>query len=342
MELMDSLRHPGNASPPVGNSTLLLVPAAANSLVVAMPLFAAFIVGITTNGLYLWVLHFKMKKTVNALLFFHLILSYFISTLIFPFMATSYLQDNHWNFGTALCKVFHCTLSLGTYTSVFFLSAISLDRYLLTLHPVWSHQHRTPRRASSIILGVWIFAALLSIPFLLFRETHSTPNGTVICRNNYAVSPNWESEEMRALRTRVHVVCFTSRFLVGFLLPFCIITVCYWRVALKLKEKGLVKSSKPFKVMMTAIVSFFVCWLPYHILQGLILTQDRSVYFQFALILTVMTTSFNTVFSPTLYLFIGENFKKVFRKSILALFESTFSEDSFSERTQNLNSETII
>ncbi|XP_075388330.1 putative G-protein coupled receptor 33 [Tenrec ecaudatus] len=338
MELIDTPRHPGNASPPVGNGPPPPVPAAASSLMVAIPLFATFIIGITTNGLYLWVLHFKMKKTVNALLFFHLILSYFISTLIFPFMATSYLQDNHWTFGTALCKVFNCTLSLGMYTSVFFLSAISLDRYLLTLHPVWSHQHRTPRRASSVVLGVWAFAALLSTPFLIFRETHNYPNGTVICRNNYAVSTNWESEETWALRKRVHVVCFTCRFLVGFLLPFFVITVCYGRVAHKIKEKGLVKSSKPFKVMMTAIVSFFVCWLPYHILQGLILTQDRSIYFQFALILTVITTSFNTVFSPTLYLFIGENFKKVFKESILALFESTFSEDSFSERTQNFNS----
>ncbi|XP_007936775.1 probable G-protein coupled receptor 33 [Orycteropus afer afer] len=338
MDLTNSTNHLVNVSTLVRNSTHLSASASKTTVIIALPLFISFIIGTITNGLYLWVLKFKMKKTVNTLLFFHLILSYFISTLILPFMATSYLQDNHWNFGTAMCKVFNGTLSLGMFASVFFLSTISLDRYLLTLHPVWSQQHRTPRRASTIILGVWISAAVLSMPFLVFRETHKDHKGTVICRNNYAISTNWESKEIQALRKWIHVSCFISRFLLGFLLPFFIIIFCYGRVAHKIKERGLVKSSKPFKVMMTAIISFFVCWIPYHVLQGLILTKNESLLLQLTLILTVITTSFNTIFSPTLYLFIGENFKKVFKKSILVLFESTFSEDSSTERTQNINS----
>ncbi|XP_037691112.1 probable G-protein coupled receptor 33 [Choloepus didactylus] len=338
MDLINSTDYLINASTLVRNSTRFPAPASKTKPIITLPLFVSFIIGTITNGLYLWVLKFKMKKTVNTLLFFHLILSYFISTLILPFMATSYLQDNHWSFGTAMCKVFNGTLSLGMFASVFFLSAISLDRYLLTLHPVWSQRHRTPRWASSIILGVWISATALSIPYLLFRETHDDHKGTVTCRNNYVLSTNWESKEMQALRKWIHVACFTSRFVLGFLLPFFIITFCYGRAAHKMKERGLVKSSKPFKVMLTAIISFFVCWMPYHIYQGLILTKNQSLFLQFILILTVITTSFNTVFSPTLYLFIGEDFKRVFKKSILALFESTFSEDSSAERTQNLNS----
>ncbi|XP_011797255.1 PREDICTED: probable G-protein coupled receptor 33 [Colobus angolensis palliatus] len=337
MDMINSTDYLINASTSVRNSTQFLAPA--SKMIIALSLYVSSIIGTITNGLYLWVLRFKMKQTVNTLLYFHLILSYFISTLILPFMATSQLQDNHWNFGTALCKVFNGTLSLGMFTSVFFLSAISLDRYLLTLHPVWSQQHRTPRWASSIVLGVWISATAFSIPYLIFRETHHDREGKVTCRNNYAVSTNWESKEMQALRQRIHVGCFISRFFLGFLLPFFIIIFCYERVASKVKERGLFKSSKPFKVMVTAIVSFFVCWMPYHIHQGLLLTKNQSLLLELTLILTVLTTSFNTIFSPTLYLFTGENFKKVFKKSILALFESTFSEDSSAERTQNLNSE---
>ncbi|XP_006835567.1 PREDICTED: probable G-protein coupled receptor 33 [Chrysochloris asiatica] len=338
MYLINSTHHQDNASTLASSSTSVPYPDSKTSLFIAFLLLISFIIGIITNGLYLWVLKFRMKKTVNTLLFLHLILSYFISTLIIPFMATSYLQNNHWNFGIAMCKVFNSTLSLGMYASVYFLSAISLDRYLLTLHPVWTRQHRTPQLAYNIIIGVWICATALSMPFLFFRETHDNGKGIVICRNNYAMSANWESKEIQALRKWIHVSCFISRFLLGFLLPFFIIVVSYGRVAHKIKEKGLVKSSKPFKVMMTAIISFFVCWMPYHIYQGLILTERHSLFLQLALILTVITTSFNTAFSPTLYLFIGENFKKVFKKSILALFESIFTEDSSSEKTQNLNS----
>lgn len=340
MDLINSTDYLINVSTSVRNSTHFLAPA--SKMIVALLLFVSFIIGTITNGLYLWVLKFKMKKTVNTLLFFHLILSYFISILILPFLATSYLQDNHWIFGSAMCKAFTGILYTGIYASVFFLSAISVDRYLLTLHPVWSQLHRTPRWASSIILGVWISASALSMPYVVFKETHDDHKGTVICRNNYTVSTNWESKKIQTLRKWIPVACFISRFLLSFLLPFFIITFCYQRVANKMKERSLFKSSKPFKVMMTAIISFFVCWMPYHVYQGLILTQTQSLLLQFTLILTVITTSFNTLFSPTLYLFVGENFKNVFKKSILALFESTFSEDSSTERTQNLNSEAYI
>ncbi|XP_020025263.2 probable G-protein coupled receptor 33 [Castor canadensis] len=340
MDLINSTIYVVNASTLARNSTHISAPV--SKIIIALPLFMSFIIGTITNGLYLWVLKFKMKKTVNTLLFFHLILSYFISTLILPFVAISHLQENHWTFGTALCKIFNGTLSVGMFASVFFLSAISLDRYLLILHPVWSQQHRTPRWASNIILGIWISATTLSIPYLVFRETHDDREGRVTCRNNYAVSTNWESKEMQTLRQWVHAACFGSRFLLGFLLPFFIIIFCYKRVASKMKERGLFKSSKPFKVMITAIISFFVCWMPYHIYQGLLLTENQSLLLQLTMIFTVLTISFNTVFSPILYLFTGEDFKKVFKKSILTLFVSTFSDDSFAGRTQNLNSESLI
>nr|XP_010961305.1 probable G-protein coupled receptor 33 [Camelus bactrianus] len=340
MDLTNSTDYLLNVSTSIRNNNHFPTPA--SKVIVMLLLSMTFIIGTITDGLYLWVLKFKMKKTVNTLLFFHLILSYFISVLFLPFLAISYVQDNHWSFGMAMCKIFNSTLSVGMFASVFFLSAISVDRYLLTLHPVWSQLHRTPRWASRVILGVWISAIALSTPYLVFRETRDDHKGTVTCQNNYAVSPNWESKKMQTLRKWIHVACFSSRFLLGFLLPFFIITFCYERVARKMKERGVFKSSKPFKVMMTAIISFFVCWMPYHVFQGLSVTKNQPLLLQLVLILTVITTSFNNVFSPTLYLFIGENFRKVFKMSVLALFESTFSEDSSAERTQNLNSEAYI
>ncbi|XP_004612211.2 probable G-protein coupled receptor 33 [Sorex araneus] len=323
------------------NSTLFPEPAK----MFAVPLlFTSFLVGTIINGLYLWVLRFKMKRTVNILLFFHLILSYFMSAFTLPFVATSYLQDNHWRFGIVMCKVVNSTLSLGMFTSVFFLSAISVDRYLLVLYPVWSQLHRTPRNASIIILGIWISAMALSMPYLFFRVTHENDDKTVTCQNNYVVFTKGEHEKMETLSKKIHLACFIGRFLVGFLLPFFIITFCYERINNKVKERSRIKSNKPFRVMVTAIISFFVCWMPYHIYKGLRLTSDQSQSHLslLFLILTLITTSFNALFSPTLYLFTGEDFKKIFKKSIIALFESTFNEDSSAERTQNINSEADI
>ncbi|XP_027725633.1 LOW QUALITY PROTEIN: probable G-protein coupled receptor 33 [Vombatus ursinus] len=312
-------------------------PPSVTNLVIALLSSISFILGITANGIYLWVLRFKMKKTVNTLLFFHLILSYLISALIVPFKVTSYLQGNHWSFGIAMCKIFNSTFSLGMFASVFILCAISLDRYVLTLHPVWSQQHRNNHWASITLIGIWIFAAVLSIPYLVFRETQKDTNGVVTCKNNYALFNSWKSQETQALRKGVHITLFISRLLLGFLLPLFTIIFCYGRVAQKMKQRGLVKSSKPFKVMVTFISSFFVCWMPYHVYQGLLINETHTLVIKLTLILTAITVSFNTFFSPTFYLFIGENFKKVFKQSIVALFESVLYEKSSLEQSQNLS-----
>ncbi|XP_054433751.1 probable G-protein coupled receptor 33 [Pteronotus mesoamericanus] len=340
MDLINSSDYQLNVSTLVRNSSHS--PAPASKMIIVILLFTSSVIGIITNGLYLWILKFKMKKTVNTLLFFHFILSHFISTSIVPFITISFLQDNHWSFGTAMCKVFNSILYTGLFASVFFLSAISVDRYILTVHPVWSQQHRTPRWASNIILGVWIFAAALSMPYSFFKEMHDDHKGGVTCQNYYDVSTNRESKKLQALKKWIHIACFTSRFLLNFLLPFFIITFCYVKVANKMKKRSLFKSNKPFKVMTAAIISFFVCWMPYHVYQGLLLTDNKSLLLQLTMILAVITTSFNIVFSPTLYLFVGENFKKVIKKSILALFESTYNEDPSPERTQNLNLQDYI
>ncbi|XP_072478471.1 probable G-protein coupled receptor 33 [Notamacropus eugenii] len=303
-------------------------PLGANLVIVLSSI--SFTIGIIANGLYLWVLRFKMKKTVNTLLFFHLILSYLVSSLTVPFKITSYLQGNHWSFGIAMCKVVNSTFSLGMLASVFILSAISLDRYILTFHPVWSQQHRNTRWASLTLKGIWMLAAVLSIPYLVFRETQKDTNGVVTCKNNYVL---FNSQESQSLRKEVHVTLFISRLWLSFLLPLLTIIFCYARVVQKMRQRGLIKSSKPFKVMVTFISSFFVCWMPYHVYQGLLINETHTLLIKLTLILTGITVSFNTFFSPTFYLFIGENFKKVFKDSIIALFESVLHEESSLEKS---------
>lgn len=123
MDWINSSGHVISVSTSLTNSTGVSIPVP--KAIIAAALFVSFIIGAVSNGLCLWMLKFKMQRTVSTLSFFHLILSYFISTLILPSMATSFLQDNHWAFGSVLCKVFNSTLSVSMFASVFFLSAIN-------------------------------------------------------------------------------------------------------------------------------------------------------------------------------------------------------------------------
>ncbi|XP_030399138.1 probable G-protein coupled receptor 33 [Gopherus evgoodei] len=305
-------------------------PAAVNTahLASAVLLFPTFLVGVVGNGLYLWVLGLRMRRTVTTLWFLSLISCNLLFTLMTPFFIVYLLMDLHWVFGTAMCKLLYTFISVDMFTSAFLLTLLSLDRYILTHHPIWSRNHRTLPRAGKLIVGVWLASFGLSTPYLAFRETREVDGGRIICISNYTLSRDWNGSEMRELGRQVHQAFFMVEFLLGFLLPFCTIMGCYVRVGLKMKEKKLVWAGKPFKVIVIAVVSFFLGWLPYHLYYGLKLYKEETELVRGPLlIIYILSCSFNTCFTPILYLFMGEKFWQVFRTSLVTLVKAGFADD---------------
>ncbi|CAM5134797.1 unnamed protein product [Natator depressus] len=319
------------ALPPttVANSSKIADTTKTHHLASAVLLFITFLVGVVGNGLYLWVLGLKMRRTVTTLWFLHLVSCYLLFTLLIPFFAIYVLVDFHWVFGMAMCKLLNAFISMGMFSSVFLLTVISLDRYTLTHHPIWSRNHRTLSRAWKLVVGVWLASFGLSTPYLAFRETQVVDGGRIICINNYALSGDRNGAEMQDLDRQVHLAVFVIRFLLGFLLPFCTIVGCYVRVGLKMKEKKLAWAGKPFKVVVAAVLSFFLGWLPYHLYHGLKLYKKAVPESVTGALMVIYTLSscFNASFSSILYLFVGEKFWQVFRKSLLTLVKEAVVDD---------------
>ncbi|XP_054854894.1 probable G-protein coupled receptor 33 [Eublepharis macularius] len=285
----------------------------------------AFLVGTSVNGLFLWVLAMKMKRTVTTLWFLNLILIYFMSSSYIPFFAVYFLLDFHWVFGAIMCKVVNSLGSLGMFITVFLITIISIDRYLLICHPIWSQYNRTVPRARRLIAGVWLTSFALSAPYLAFRETREAEKGKITCVNNYALSSDWGSPRIEALRNLIHLTLFLVRFLLAFLIPFCIITGCYCRMRSELKKKRWVRNKKPFRILAIAVASFFVCWLPYHLYHGLSLFKRVPDGLLLPLQgIFIITRCFNFCVTPILYLFVGEKFQQICKMSLLGLLKKAF------------------
>ncbi|KAG6922447.1 G protein-coupled receptor 33, partial [Chelydra serpentina] len=269
-----------------------------------------------------------MKRTVTTLWFLHLVSCSLLFTLMLPFFTVHVLLGFHWVFGMAMCKILSACTHLGMFSSVFLLALISLDRYTLTCRPVWSRRHRTLSWVRKLVLGVWLASFTLSAPYLVFPETWEVEGGRVICTSFYILSGDQDRAEKQAWRIHAYLVLFVVRFLLGFLLPFCTIAGCYGRMGLEMKEKGLARSRKPFKVMAAAVVSFFFGWLPYHLYQSLTLIKDvpESLTDAFLLI-SILMFCFNVCFTPVLYLFVGQTFHQVFRTSLFTQVKAAFHED---------------
>nr|XP_048683992.1 probable G-protein coupled receptor 33 [Caretta caretta] len=322
----------GNTTlPPTAGANSSQTPAAMTSahLASAVLLFPTFLVGVVGNGLYLWVLGLKVRRMVTMLWFLSLVSSHLLFTLLIPFFIVSFLMGFHWVFGIAMCKILNTCISVVMFSSIILLRLISLDYYTLTHHPIWCWNHCTVPQAGKLVVGMWLASFCVSAPYLAFRETRVLDGGRTTCTNNYALSGNWNGAEMQDLGRWVHQAVFIVQFLLGFLLPFYTITECYICVGLKMKEKKLAWPGKPFKVMVTVVVSFFLGWLPYHLHRGLKLYKKKvTESASGALFVThIFMSCFNAGFNPVLYLFVGEKFWPVFRTSLLTLVKAAFVDD---------------
>ncbi|XP_075696989.1 putative G-protein coupled receptor 33 [Rhinoderma darwinii] len=290
------------------------------NLTSAILLFLTFAFGLVVNTLYLWVLCFRMIRNVNTTLFLHLILANLLLTFVFPFAAVYFIMEPHWVFGHFLCKLINSFVSLGMYVSVFLLTVISVDRYCLVFHPYAYKRYMNPRSASIMCLLFWALAFSLTTPYLIFRRVRYESNIT-ICYNDYTLSGKWDHKTVKW-------VLFGIRLCIGFVIPFSIITFCYVKIFIKMKKEHLTRSSRPYRIILIAILSFFISWTPYHIWYGLSAEKDKiqQSVLRSLQVLSTCLNCINSCFTPILYLFIVESFKNMFKKSILAVIELVVNE----------------
>ncbi|XP_067084116.1 chemerin-like receptor 1 [Osmerus mordax] len=273
-----------------------------------------FVLGVSGNAVVIWIAGFKMKRTVNTTWYLSLAVSDFLFCACLPFNITNMATED-WIFGLVMCKLTSFVLFLNMFSSIFLLVAISADRCLSVVFPVWAQNHRTNRKASVVVVVSWLLAGGLSVPSLVFRDTAEHP-GRTVCLNRYRGPHN-------------HQAVAVTRFLSGFVLPFLFIMVCYSIIIIRLRTNRMTRSSKPFKVMSALIATFFLCWLPYHVFvlleQHLHLYDPKVIHIGLQVGTTVATA--NSFLNPVLYVFMGNDFKQRFRSSMLSKMANAIGEE---------------
>ncbi|XP_007559617.1 chemokine-like receptor 1 [Poecilia formosa] len=303
-----------------------------------------FVLGVFGNGLVIWVAGFRMKKNVNTVWFLNLAVADFLFTAFLPLSITYQALNFHWPFGKLMCKLNGTVNFLNLYASVYTLVAISVDRLVSIVWPVWAQIHRNVRKASYMSLCVWAFALSLSLPSFVFRDTESYGNIT-ICYNNYAFSNNYTNPDVIQLRHFRHRSMTITRVLLGFIIPFSVMLSCYSIIIHRLRNSPTLakRSGRPFRVIATIIITFFLCWAPFHIMTIVELkrfdpdsqSETLALVIGIGLPLATCLAYINSCLNPVLYIFIGQDFKDKICKPILKVLESAFQEDEINTYTKS-------
>ncbi|XP_053183507.1 chemerin-like receptor 1 [Scomber japonicus] len=311
----------------------------------------AFILGVLGNGVVIWVTGFKMKKTVNTVWFLNLAVADFLFTAFLPFSVAYIALDFHWPFGKFMCKLNNTVRFVNMFTSVYILMVISVDRCVSVVWPVWAQNHRNVRKASYVSLGVWVLGLFFSTPYFIFRDTGPSfdDENTINCYLNF-VSSDEDTPSVNQLILLRFQATIITRFLLGFVVPFSVIVSCYAVIIHRLRRNRALAShsSRPFKIIAAIIVTFFLCWAPFHIMDIIELAHYSDNFSNLVLdhVITIgvpLATSLafvNSCLNPLLYVFMGQDFKDKVRKSILNVFETAFQEEGFPSHTDTKSTDT--
>lgn len=319
-----------------------------------------FIVGIPGNGLVIWVAGLKMQRSVNTVWFLNLAVADIMCCLSLPFYIVHLALHERWPYGWFLCKVIPSVIIFTMFASVFLLVAISIDRCLLVMKPVWCQNHRTVKFMSLICGGIWILAFIFCFPAFYYRETN-TYDGKMQCRYNFEVddyidypvnaSVNvslnelWEeystyndsdlwgnTNEDDYSVPLASVVINITRVVFGFVLPFGIMAVCYALIVLRTHANQFHKPrNRMLRTIVFVVVAFFICWAPYHVVGILHIVPSLGTGLMESLImwdhLSTALAYANSCINPLLYVFVGRDFRAKVRQSVQRILESAFTEE---------------
>uniref|UniRef100_A0A3Q4HNJ4 Apelin receptor 2 n=1 Tax=Neolamprologus brichardi TaxID=32507 RepID=A0A3Q4HNJ4_NEOBR len=235
----------------------------------------AFLVGCPGNSLVLWAYLDRVKGRRRRDRNLALADLCFLVTL--PLWAVYTAMGYHWPFGQPLCQISSFLTALNMYASVFSLSMLSVERYwVLTRHRHSSHHapRSCPSKALWILGGMWVLAGVLALPGLLLRSVREVESVFLSCQMDYSMLTGAELEEEEKNRTEMWWAAALSikSTLIGFLLPFVILLVCYCSLV-QLLSRHFGRGPRPdrrrqrrlLRVIVTLVMAFFLCWLPLHV-----------------------------------------------------------------------------
>ncbi|XP_029307164.1 chemokine-like receptor 1 [Cottoperca gobio] len=355
MEMNTTASYPTNSTVVSGNNGSEFIDAYAKvrqSLnIMSLIIYClAFVLGVLGNGVVIWVTGFKMKKTVNTVWFLNLAVADFLFTASLPLSVVYLASGFHWPFGKFMCKLNSTISFLNIFASVYILMVISVDRCVSVVWPIWAQNHRSVRKASYVSLGVWVVSLILSAPYFIFRDTGPSffDKDIINCFYNFALSDDNESLSVFQLSLfRLQAMTIT-RFLLGFVVPFTVIVSCYAVIIHRIRRNRTLasQSSRPFKIIAAVIITFFLCWAPYHIfslIEMVNYTYRSETLGHVTTIGVPIATSLaflNSCLNPLLYVFMGQDFKDKVRKSILNILKTAFQEEVSGSHTDAKSVET--
>nr|XP_032635631.1 G-protein coupled receptor 54-like isoform X2 [Chelonoidis abingdonii] len=279
-----------------------------------VPLFYALIMllGLVGNSLVIYVVskHRQMRTATNFYIANLATTDIIFLVCCVPFTATLYPLPS-WIFGDFMCKLVNYLQQVTAQATCITLTAMSMDRCYATLYPLQSLRYRTPCVAMGVSVAIWISSFLLSLPIAMY---HRTEVGYWYGLRTYCIEAFASKSQERS------IILYT--FLAVYLLPLLTICLCY-------------------SIMLTRVGRPIVEPID-HNYQGFY-GSFQANYETYKIKTWANCMSYaNSSINPIVYAFMGDSFRKSFKKAFPFLFQRRVRDGAVLSGSHNAEMKFVI
>ena len=250
-----------------------------------------------------------------------IILNLMISELILSGVGITFdvlaLVTSGWKFGKYTCMTTGAMVTTSGFVSILTLCALSVCRYKSNFHLGNSFQEGVSDAGSiQVIVAVWIYALMLSIPPLLGWGRYAPEISGLGC------APDWHSE-------------YSDRFYVlwilifGFFIPTTIIIISSMLTCVEaqvfisgesvpndMKDMYYRKYTGNLIIVLSMNMTYLVCWSPYAVFCIIHTFIDSDFIGPMLRILPTIFAKMSVCINPILYIWLNPQFQGPFSKKV--------------------------
>ncbi|XP_062438962.1 G-protein coupled receptor 55-like [Rhea pennata] len=214
-----------------------------------------FTLGLLFNVMALSFLFLKVKRLTESTVY--MVALIFLDTLLLftlPFKIISYHLQNNWNLGSVFCSALESLYFVNMYGSILVSLCICIDRYIAIRHPFVAPVLRSTKKAAMVCAVICLgISAGTASTFQLHGQDHNFSS----CFHNFSKS-TWENKGLfSALETTF--LCSLAT------MTFCTIQTVRCLRKRKKPDNPQMYTNRAEKIVVTNLVTFVVCFTPYHV-----------------------------------------------------------------------------
>uniref|UniRef100_A0A8C4SWE7 Si:dkey-148a17.5 n=1 Tax=Erpetoichthys calabaricus TaxID=27687 RepID=A0A8C4SWE7_ERPCA len=272
----------------------------------------SFLIGVPGNLLVIYIIlrHVK-QRSHTVVLILNLAFSDLMALITLPVWIYAFADS--WVFGEVFCKFLIYIVYSNMYASIFLITAMSIERFVAVMYPFALQNWKRKDALLKVVPVIWIFAFLFAIPII------------------------------------PEIVCLVVETLVGFIIPFSILSICYACVGKRIQQMSFKTKQRSTTLIACVVIAFAVCWIPNHVFnlitvssimmknsstetsEALKSIEEKGVFISGAL------AFISSCVNPILYVFIARRFRKTLRETGLRKLFTQISISTTNEATKEMS-----